>query len=302
MRKKTIFVIFSFFISSTVWAGQNDAQNVAQNSPSCRSIRPFYWEIGDGKNTLASGATGQKYQRNTELKIASASKLIFAAYVLEKKQGQLNPSDEKLLQMQGGYDQFNPLPCALRRTVEACSKARSNSQINPKAVGQFSYSGGHAQALALRMGLGSMNSNQLTEEVRTQLGRIFNFEYENLALAGGVETSAEQYALLLQALINNKLYLSSQLGKKAICTLPGPCPTARFSPVKENWSYSYHHWVELDENGQTEAFSSPGAFGFYPWISADKKFYGIVARSGLREGSDWDSVLCGREIRRAFFK
>jgi hypothetical protein len=56
------------------------------------------------------------------------------------------------------------------------------------------------------------------------------------------------------------------------------------------------------------AFSSPGAFGFYPWISADRRFYGMVAREqrhGFMSGDPSDklavaSVDCGREIRAAW--
>jgi hypothetical protein len=28
------------------------------------------------------------------------------------------------------------------------------------------------------------------------------------------------------------------------------------------------------------AFSSPGAYGFYPWISTDKHYYGIISTKG----------------------
>ena len=44
--------------------------------------------------------------------------------------------------------------------------------------------------------------------------------------------------------------------------------------------------------------SSPGAFGFYPWIDASKTYYGLVARLAI--GSALESVYCGRMIRKAW--
>jgi hypothetical protein len=56
------------------------------------------------------------------------------------------------------------------------------------------------------------------------------------------------------------------------------------------------------------AFSSPGAFGFYPWVTADRQTYGLLAReerSGFITGDPGDrpgvmSVACGRLIRAAW--
>jgi hypothetical protein len=54
------------------------------------------------------------------------------------------------------------------------------------------------------------------------------------------------------------------------------------------------------------AFSSPGAFGFYPWIDASKTTYGVLARHASVSLTADDpvataSVLCGRTIRKAWF-
>jgi hypothetical protein len=57
--------------------------------------------------------------------------------------------------------------------------------------------------------------------------------------------------------------------------------------------------VEDDPAGDG-AFSSPGAFGFYPWIDATKTYYGIVARHVVGAGSYLESAQCGAALRRAF--
>ena len=51
------------------------------------------------------------------------------------------------------------------------------------------------------------------------------------------------------------------------------------------------------------AYSSPGSFGFYPWVDLDRKLYGVLARqteafTGNDEG--YLSVQCGRLIRLAW--
>ena len=85
----------------------------------------------------------------------------------------------------------------------------------------------------------------------------------------------------------------------SICTLPAACPNATQSPVPVAWHYSIHHWMEDDASGDG-AFSSPGAFGFYPWISADQQWYGILAREHHGLQAYKESVYCGEKLRRAW--
>jgi len=94
---------------------------------------------------------------------------------------------------------------------------------------------------------------------------------------------------------------AESLGTHAVCTNPATCPTALNtpSPANESWHYSVGHWVEDDPVVGAGAFSSAGAFGFYPWIDAGKARYGILARSS-GTGSGFESVMCVRLIRKAY--
>jgi hypothetical protein len=69
-------------------------------------------------------------------------------------------------------------------------------------------------------------------------------------------------------------------------------------PPQESWQYSLGHWVESDPRVGDGAFSSPGAFGFYPWIDAGRSHYGILAR--VASNGARGSALCGRQIRKAW--
>jgi hypothetical protein len=86
------------------------------------------------------------------------------------------------------------------------------------------------------------------------------------------------------------------------------CIHKRLHISEEEWQYSLGHWVEDDPDVGDGAFSSPGAFGFYPWIDAQKRFYGILARVDVLNAGSIDltkissisSVRCGRLIRKAW--
>jgi hypothetical protein len=68
---------------------------------------------------------------------------------------------------------------------------------------------------------------------------------------------------------------------------------AVYSPAPASWRSSYGHWIEDDGS-----YSSPGAFGFYPWLSG--KTYGVVARSSTSRQGYFESAVCGRALRGAF--
>ena len=90
------------------------------------------------------------------------------------------------------------------------------------------------------------------------------------------------------------------LGTHPVCTNPRTCANAENapSPPGESWHYSIGHWVEDDPDVGDGAFSSPGAFGFYPWIDRTKTSYGVLARSAANGAIA--SVYCGRLIRKAW--
>ena len=278
------------------------ATKTAQESQTCKAIGDFYWEVGDGKGPIASGSVGDEYSSNKSIKIASASKFVWGAYVLEKLGKGREPNEDQLaeLEMRSGHTAFNPVACLLTRTVESCQTNRSNAEIKPGDIGKFSYGGGHDQKMAVELGLGGMNAEALTREVRTYIGNDIDLNYARPQPAGGLEGTPAGYAAFLRKIINGQLRMHDYLGYKPVCTLPGTCPNAVQSPVKEAWHYSINHWIEDDPRTGDGSFSSPGLEGFYPWISADKTTYGIVAREQLRAGAYWASVLCGRDIRKAY--
>ncbi len=271
----------------------------ARQATSCTALGDFYWEIGDADGVLASGQVGRRYGAQSEIAVASASKLVFGAYVLEKIGRAPSPAEVQALTLQSGYDSFRPLACALAATVQGCFARGGNSTFTPADVGHFYYGGGHDQKLAIDLGLGPLTRDALADEVRRALGVDLALSYATPDLAGGLRSSAATYGRFLRKILRGDLRISRYLASPAVCTLPGACPGALHSPAPVAWHYGLNHWIE-DDPGGDGAFSSAGAFGFYPWITADVAYYGILARHSYQRGASLASALCGGLLRRAW--
>ena len=158
----------------------------------------------------------------------------------------------------------------------------------------------HATLPAPGMALAALDSAALAAEVRRLLGTDIAMAYTQPQPAGGVRTTAADYGTFLRKLLGGTLKLGALLGSNPVCTNPATCPSAVYTPIPDkSWHYAIGHWVEDDPASGDGAFSSAGAFGFYPWIDAAKTYYGIVARVDAA-GSGNESAACGALVRRAW--
>ena len=268
----------------------------------CVGIQPFYWEIGDKTAKLASGSVGGGYTQSSSMNIASASKWLYAAYVAQKRTGVLSDDDIKYLTFRSGYTNFTT--CLQGQTVDGCVNYLSNGNYDPSTDGFFYYGGGHMQKHASLEGLGALDNAGLAAEIRAQIGADIGLSYSQPQLAGGGVSTAADYAVFLRKLLAGSLKMSDLLGTSAVCTNPSDasCTTAKSAPVPASlsWHYSIGHWVEDDPAVGDGAFSSPGAFGFYPWIDAGRSYYGVVARHSLTTQAWYESAQCGALIRKAW--
>ena len=305
-------------VPSAAIAGDAAAAAAAANGPACTAARPFYWEIGDLSGTIVSGQVGgTTYNRNSRMNLASASKWPFGAYVVERYAGMPPTETGDALLMLTGYKPFNQLLCKLAATVKGCFNMIGNHTQDPDVVGEYYYSGGNSQyaaATPMLLGLGDYTTAQLNAEIQTTIGTTMSYRYP--AIAAGMEGSAAEYAeflkKLMQSPVNGGLVMHDELGVDVVDTLPCPPGEANCSPAGSvPWHYGYHYWIEDNTisgalpNGTTVgpgdgAYSSGGAYGFYPWISADLGSYGIVARRALLGTAYQDSTVCGQAIRYAY--
>lgn len=290
-------------------AGPTLAQRVAAatavaGSPGneCAAIRPFYWEVGDRSAAQASGSVGgSAYTANTVMSIASATKWLYGAYVAERRGGVFTAQDVEFLSFKSGYTDFDI--CLPGQTVGSCLAAGSNGDFVPATQGRYFYGGGHMQKHATLMGLGGMDNAALAAEWRSVLGSDIGLAFSQPQPAGGAVSSAADYAVFLRKLLAGSLQHGALLGQSSVCTNPGACPgQALYAPIPstEQWRYSTGHWVETDPVVGDGAFSSAGAFGFYPWIDAGRTVYGVVARRDATANAGYASARCGRLIRKAW--
>lgn len=301
--------------SGPTLAQRSDAamQTAQSDVNPCAAIQPFYWEIGDRNASLAAGSITSAsdptvYTADSQMAIASASKWIYGAYVAQLRAGSLTDDDIRFLTFRSGYTSFSS--CLPTHSVDECVAYQNNGQYHTITDGSFSYDGGHMQMHASLNGLGPLRNADLAAEIRAQIGTDIALGYSQPQLAGGIFTTAGDYARFLRKLLGGELSLGALLGTHGVCTNPMTCAQAINTPIPtfESWNYSLGHWVEVDPVVGDGAFSSAGAFGFYPWIDADKAWYGIVARKQVPVGQDPDQSLgegyrsaqCGRLIREAW--
>jgi hypothetical protein len=278
----------------------------ASATNACAAVKPFYWEIGDRNGKLASGSIASTsdptlYTAATSMNIASASKWLYASYFVQRQGGALSPEDIKFLTFRSGYTSF--AICLPGQTVQQCVDFLANGTHTDATDGKFAYDGGHMEKHASINGLGPLGNDALAAEIRSRLGSDVGLAYSQPQLAGGVVTTADDYARFLRTVLANGLLMHDALGTHSVCTNPLNCSEAVSTPIppEASWHYSIGHWVEDDPNVGDGAFSSAGLFGFYPWIDAGKTTYGIVARHVANMEAAQTSVQCGVLIRKAWF-
>ena len=292
-------------------SGPSEAQRIAaatttaSGNAACTAVAPFYWEVGDRNAARARGSVNRAgnttvYTTDTSMALASATKWLFAAYVVELRAGTLSADEVRHLHFRSGHTSF--VSCLPGQTVDGClALPAANGAYTAATDGRFFYGGGHMQKLASLVGLGNMNNGALATELRTLLGDDVAISFNQPQLAGGAQGTPADYARFLRKMLDGRLRLGALLGTQAVCTNPATCANALATPVPagESWNYSLGHWVELDPVLGDGAYSSAGAFGFYPWIDATRSWYGVLARQAAA-GSGNESASCGRLIRKAW--
>ncbi|MCK9684622.1 hypothetical protein [Scleromatobacter humisilvae] len=276
------------------------AASAASQAADCVAVRPFYWSVGDAGGKLGDGNVGAAPPvASTIMAIASASKLVYGAYVAQQRGGVLTDTDLHDLNFVSGYTDFTS--CQPGETVGTCESDGTNGTYEAANDGKFFYGGGHMEKHANDNGLATFGNADLASAINASLGTSFN--YSQPQLAGGIYTSATDYGAFLQRIVAGQLEISALLGAHPVCTQPSTCATAVYTPIpSEADHYSIGHWVEDDPAAGDGAFSSPGAFGFYPWIAHDKAWWGVLARSAKSsdEQEGVASMKCGRKIRAAW--
>ena len=318
----TLVTVAASGVGPPMPSSSDAAQATARNNTDCVASQPFYWEIGDASSALAGGSSTDAGSRpvaaTTTLPIASASKWIYGMYVVQQRGGAANltAADIEFLTLTSGYTYMNngdscTAPASGANSINHCLTLPSmtpglffNSR-DPTTVGLFAYGPGHDENHAgqFQPAINALDAADLGSAIAAGLGVSGAIlRYQQPLLAGGVYASANDYTSILRAVLDGQLQMLDALGTHAVCAWTGSGCDAVYSPqLVEHWHYSIGHWVEDDSShGDDGAFSSPGAFGFYPWIDSDRTYYGVVSRAVVDSLASAESAACGRALRKAW--
>jgi hypothetical protein len=302
------------------------ATATAVDNALCTLIAPFYWEIGNASGALASASVGTPaVLASSRVSIASASKWIYGTYVVQKRGGvaNLTSQDINFLHFTSGYTNMGSdtssatctPPASGADSINYCLTLTSATGapfngIDQSTVGVFDYDSGHEENHAgqFQPEINALDKADLGPAIVAGLGlpNSVNLLYTQPLLAGGIFASANDYTPVLQGILSGQLLMHDALGTSPVCawSVGTGCDAASSPVITEKWHYSIAHWVEDDPSQNNDgAFSSPGAFGFYPWIEAQKNYYGVISRevatgSGIQNGVA--SAQCGALIRHAW--
>ena len=197
---------------------------VANTDADCRKLGDFVWLIGDARGTFGGQQFGHSVTPEEPLKIASATKWLFGAYVAERFKSDPASIDWEAMRMRSGYVDLNYSSCLFTDTVEGCANAGNNEHHTAAEDGFFYYGGGHFQQYALTLGLGALGDDSLAAELSSRLGSDLHLGFNSPQLAGGGQMAPSGYATFLTVLVS-LLFIPPVLATGAATYLNGALGT-----------------------------------------------------------------------------
>jgi hypothetical protein len=291
----------------------------------CRSLQPFYWEIGTTQKIEVNGSFGQADPRTgmplgprQQNLVGSAGAFLASAFLIEQaleKQQKLTAAQIDLLRLRSPHTAPDGTDCTHALTVKSCFGNMGGARkMESGKTYPFYFGAGHMQRLAMDLGLGDTFASHLRENFIDVFGRenYYGVSYVSARLFDGMRITPEGYARFLRDTMAGRNKMSGLLGSHTVCAYDaGDCAADvafTAAPADKRWRYSLGHWVETDETRGRNSFSAFSREGYYVWISADKKHYGLVAplrpeRMTKNAARDLgiDTIDCGRAIREAFY-
>ena len=271
--------------------------------------------IGDATGELYRYEKGA-VRADTQVNIASASKLLTGLAVwtvietgalseASRPQDHIGawtdaPSDprarvtvDQLMSFRSG---FNSRPsdgsCPGNRAIslEACISRLYEKGVRTEPGEAFAYGPDHMQitALMVREATGRELSAIMDERIWSEAGvgpaTTFPSTADNVRYSGGIRSTAEDYARILAALTAGDLialdtgFLSDRTADAQIAyTIPA------IRELDADWHYGFGFWIECDsvpfadECARQPVISSPGAFGFLPWVDFETGYWAVLA-------------------------
>ena len=181
-------------------------------------------------------------------------------------------------------------------TLEECVATIRDAPVVAAPGAQFDYGSTHLQVAARMAEVASAKSwAQLFDDtLRTPLGLDAGVAYftapqqslgtTNPLIAGGLRASMNEYANFLALVFHRGAYRGLTIGTPALydeqAREVSPAPTIDYSPVQAiglPYHYGLTAWLMCGTPATgCEDLSSPGAFGFTPWLDRAAGYYAIL--------------------------
>jgi CubicO group peptidase (beta-lactamase class C family) len=180
-------------------------------------------------------------------------------------------------------------------TLQACAQDYYNQGITSAPGATFGYGNAHLQiagAMAEIAG-GKAFSQLFRDKVATPLaiGPVTGINFPSAAnprVAGGGTSTGEDYARMLEGVLLNRLLNAAGLASFQTDQTAGVPIFFRPSAGGNtgDWHYAAGSWRECDFTpfdgrcASTTIISSPGLFGWTPWIDFDNRYYAVITMEG----------------------
>jgi CubicO group peptidase (beta-lactamase class C family) len=202
--------------------------------------------------------------------------------------------------------------CTLRPliTLEECVATIRDTPVAAAPGARFDYGGTHLQVAARMAEVKSGKSwaQLFTDTLRTPLGLAPDVAFftaprqalgtTNPLVAGGLRASVNEYAPLLALVFHRGTTRGLTIGTPALydeqAREPSPAPMIENSPMQTiglPYRYGLTAWLMCGTPAAgCEVLSSPGAFGFTPWLDRASGYYAILGMD-LDRGSVESGVV-----------
>lgn len=272
--------------------------------------------IGDTDGEIFRYEKGA-FKTSDRIRVASATKLITGLAVWSLvEDGVLSPADkpgdvipfwtnilgdframitlDDLMSFKSGFNKQprdNSCSGTAGQTLEACVREIYDGDVDTQPGRYFAYGPEHMQiaALMVRELTGQELKDLMREALFDPLGISDATAFpvgpgENVRYSGSIRSTTDDYALLLSALLKGEIVsdLDGFLTDRTATALFD----YRIPAIEDNnldWHYGFGFWKECDLPTYTNScdemptISSPGAFGFTPWVDFEAGYWAIIA-------------------------
>ena len=212
----------------------------------------------------------------------------------------------QLLSFTSGLPPDAPCTLAADITLAQCVDAIARMDLIAAPGTRFDYGSVHLH-VAARMAevvTGQSWANVFASQLKAPLGLGPDMIYytaprqavgtQNPLIAGGLRATMDEYARVLQLEYNRGVYQGNNLIAPALfdaqATEPYPDAVIGNSPVEAmglDFHYGLGAWLECPPPAvNCGVLSSPGAFGFTPWVDHEGGYYAILAMEVLDSQSE----------------